>query len=49
MSTNGGTASEHARPSAAGEYAPADLEGLVRTLFNLCIQGAVLFAMGYLL
>ena len=49
MSTNGGTADEHASQSAGGGYAPADLEGLARTLLNFCAQGAVLFAMGYLL
>jgi hypothetical protein len=42
MSTDGWTASEHARQSAAGGHAPTDREALVRTLLDLCAQGAVL-------
>jgi len=49
MSTNGGTAHEHASPSAAGGHAPADREALMRTLLDLCAQGAVLFSTWFLL
>jgi hypothetical protein len=36
MATNGGTAHEPARQRAAGGHTPADLEGLARTLLDLC-------------
>jgi hypothetical protein len=37
----------HASQRAAGGHAPADLEGLVRTLLDCCAQGAVLFALWF--
>ena len=49
MSTNGGTAHEHASQRAAGGRVPADREGLARTLLDLCAQGAVLFSTWFLL
>ena len=48
MSTNEGTAHEHARQRTAGGHAPADREGLARTLLDFCAQGAVLFSMWFL-
>jgi hypothetical protein len=48
MSAHGWTAHAHARPSAAGSPAPAGREALVRTLFDLCAQGAVLFSTWFL-
>lgn len=48
MSTNGGTVHEYARQRTAGEHAPADREGLARTLLDFCAQGAVLFSMWFL-
>jgi hypothetical protein len=48
MSTNGGTAHEHAHQHTAGGHAPADREGLARTLLDFCAQGAVLFSMWFL-
>jgi hypothetical protein len=48
MSTDGRTAHEHANRSAAGCYAPADREGLARTLLDLCAQGAILFSTWFL-
>jgi hypothetical protein len=48
MSTNGGTAHEPTSQSAAGGHAPADREGLARTLLDLCAQGAVLFSTWFL-
>jgi hypothetical protein len=49
MSTNGWTAHHHARQNAVGGSAPADREGLARTLLDLCAQGAVLFSAWFLL
>ena len=48
MSTDGWTAHEHASQRAAGSHAPADREGLARTLLDLCAQGAVLFSTWFL-
>jgi hypothetical protein len=48
MSTNGGTAHEHARQRAAGGHVPAGRESLARTLLDLCAQGAVLFSTWFL-
>jgi hypothetical protein len=48
MSTDGRTAHEHARQRAAGSHAPAGREALVRTLLDLCAQGAVLFSTWFL-
>jgi hypothetical protein len=48
MSTNGGTAHEHARQRTAGGHVPAGREGLARTLLDLCAQGAVLFSTWFL-
>jgi len=48
MSTNGGTAPEHAIQIAAGDHAPAGREGLARTLLDLCAQDAVLFSTWFL-
>jgi hypothetical protein len=48
MSTNGEMAPEHASQRAAGGHAPADREGLARTLLDLCAQGAVLFSTWFL-
>jgi hypothetical protein len=48
MSTNEGTAHEHACQHVAGSHVPADREGLARTLLDFCAQGAVLFSMWFL-
>jgi hypothetical protein len=48
MSMNEGTAHEHASQRTAGSHAPADREGLARTLLDLCAQGAVLFSTWFL-
>ena len=48
MPTDGWTAHAHASQSAARGHAPAGREVLVRTLLELCAQGAVLFSMGFL-
>jgi hypothetical protein len=48
MSTNGGTAPEHASQSAVGSHAPAARGALARTLLDLCAQGAVLFSTWFL-
>jgi hypothetical protein len=48
MSTNEGTAHEHARQRTAGGHVPAGREVLARTLLDLCVQGAVLFSMWFL-
>ena len=48
MATEGWTTHDDASQSAAGGRAPADLEGLARTLLDLCAQGAVLFSTWFL-
>jgi hypothetical protein len=48
MAINGWTAHDHAGQSAEGSHAPADLEGLARTLLDFCAQGAVLFSTWFL-
>jgi hypothetical protein len=49
MSTNGGTAHEHASQRATGGHVPTGREDLVRMLLDLCAQGAVLFSTWFLL
>jgi hypothetical protein len=48
MSTHGWTAHAHASQRAAGSPTPAGREALVRTLLDLCAQGAVLFSTWFL-
>ncbi len=48
MPTDGWTAHDHARQSAAWGHAPAGREALARTLLNLCAQAAVLFSTWFL-
>jgi hypothetical protein len=48
MVTDGWMTHDHASQRAAGGHAPADLEGLARTLLDVCAQGAVLFSTWFL-
>jgi hypothetical protein len=48
MSTDGWTAHTHASRGTERGHAPAHLEVLVRTLLELCAQGAVLFSTWFL-
>jgi hypothetical protein len=48
MSTDRWTAHAHASQRAVGSHVFAGREMLVRTLFELCAQGAVLFSTWFL-
>jgi len=48
MATNRWTAHHYASQSTAVGHAPADRGALVRTLLDLCAQGAVLFSAWFL-
>jgi hypothetical protein len=47
MSMNERATHEHASQSAAEGHAPAGREVLARALLDRCVQGAVLFSLGF--